>query len=760
MTDSYDEMSREELLYELKSAEKKIADYKKIFDKNTQLNECKKILNQYENFDELIYSISSRIIGGPVNLVDDEIIEALKLITEFTGTVRSSVYLFSDDLTKVYNAYEWSALDSEKMKDKLPEFSISEFSYFTECVKDNRIVVLENPDQLPERAEAEKKWYDKMGFRPSIMVPLLYDGAISGVLGVFGRKNETKNWNPQLAKQLHLLAEVIMSAINIKKNYENLKTAERNFKKFFERAYVGNVIMDLTGKIKSVNDTFTRMTGYSKEEIFELSNKDLIHPDDWKETSIFVKKIVDEEINEYTKETKLIKKDGKVIWVNFSVAAIKNSKEEITNLIGVVTDITERTKHRQAIEGIIKSSSSKNGKMFFETMVKELSYVLNASYTFVGEIKYPNSKIVSTLALCNKREIIDNIKFEVAGSPVEMIFKQGLCSIPCKAQTQYPDDAFTKESNINCYIAIPLYDRKEEIIGVMGAMFEENCPSTEFAEFILYLFASRTANELERMYNQKAMERLNHQLNEKNEELAQIIFVTSHDLRSPLVNAKGFSTELNNSVMDINNLLENESISDKCRNEIQIIYEEEITEYIGFINSSIDKMDSLLSGLLRLSRLGRAAVMFDIHNANDLINEVLLTFEFQIKEKNIKITVDDLPEVYGDKIQLNQVFSNIIDNAIKYYDPEKDPVIEIKGEKNYNYVVIEIKDNGIGIEKKEQARVFEIFHRIAPKDDAGLGLGMALVKKIMERHSGSIWLNSEWQIGTSFFIKLPYKIFE
>jgi len=757
MNNIFDIMNKDELLFELHSALRKIADYEKIFSGNLPLNNCKKIIGQYKNFDKLIYSVSSRIISSPVCQMEKGIVSALEQVANYTETTRCTVYLFSDDFKKIYNAYEWTAIDSENMQDKIPELDISEFKNFTDHIRKKEIIILGNPEQIPVEAIAEKKWYSQIGFRPTIMVPLIYDGALSGILGVFGRKNERKNWSQQLGKQLHLVAEIIMSGVNIKKNDENLKIAEKNFCEFFRRANAGNVILNRSGKIVDVNPAFAKITGYKEEELKKLDKKDLVFSDDWRSTSQLLEKVFTGEINEYVKKTRLIRNDGSVIWTNFSVAAIKNSKNEIINLICVVTDITTEIKNKQAIEGIIKSSSAKTGKKFFESMVKELAYVLNASYAFVGEIKFYDEKFVSTLAICNKRKIIENIEFRVNTSPVKMVFEQGFCSIHCDVNKKFPKDIFVKESKVESYIAIPLFDMREEIIGVMGVLFENDCNSTNLAESILYLFATRTANELERMYNEKAMAKLNQQLNEKNEELAQIIFVTSHDLRSPLVNVKGFSTELTNSIDNIKKIIESEPLSDNCKEELGVIYNEEIKESVGFINSSVDKMDSLLSGLLRLSRLGRAAVMFDEHNANNIFEEVLRTFEFQIKEKNIKIILNDLPQIYGDKIQLNQVFSNIIDNAIKYSDPGKKLVIEISGKKINEEVEIEIKDSGIGIEEKYLPKVFEIFHRIEPKDDNGLGLGMALAKKIMERHSGSIKLVSEIKKGTSFFVKLPCK---
>lgn len=757
MTDIYERMEREELLYELRSAQKKIEDYEKIFSKNIQLNECKEILAHYENFDKLIYHISSKIVNIPIQETDEGIRQSLKLLVKYTDTVRSTIYLFNSDYSQIINSYEWSAYDAEAMRSVRPVFNVKQFQFFAKAFSTREIVMLGNLNDLPDDAEGERKFYGETGFRPTIMVPLINDGTLAGILGIYGRKDEIKEWNPQLAKQLHLIGDIIMSAINMKKSENELKTIERKFEEYFDRAFVGNVILDLDGKFINVNQKFADIIGYTKEEVLLIKSIDVIHPDDWNEYTGLINNLVNYKIENTSFDVRIIRKDKKIIYANLAIAAVRNIKDEISNLICVAIDITSETKNRQAIEGIIKSSSSKSGKMFFETMVKELSHVLNSNYAFVGEIKTHNEGYISTLAICDNKEIIDNIEFQIAGSPIQQIFEQGLSSVPSDIQTLYPEDILVKEFDLKCYIAVPLYNSKEEIIGVMGAMFTEECQSTEFAEFVLYLFASRTANELERMKNEEAMELLNMQLNEKNEELSQIIYVTSHDLRSPLVNVKGFSAELNTSLEDILEIIENEPISEDSRNEIDIIRKEEISEYVGFINSSIDKMDSLLSGLLRLSRLGRAAILFDHHDTNVLVSEVLQTFEFQIKENEIDVEIGELPEIYGDKIQLNQVFSNIIDNAIKYSDPERKNKIVVSGEKKLNCVVYKIQDQGIGIQDKDQSRVFEIFHRIAPKDENGIGLGMSLVKKIIERHSGSIWLESVWQKGTSFYVKLPLK---
>ncbi len=196
------------------------------------------------------------------------------------------------------------------------------------------------------------------------------------------------------------------------------------------------------------------------------------------------------------------------------------------------------------------------------------------------------------------------------------------------------------------------------------------------------------------------------QLNEKNEELEQIVYVTSHDLRSPLVNIQGFSRELETIIIHLEEILKDEDLSAGTKNELARLLNEDVPEALGFILGSTDKMDALLKGLLRLSRLGRASLMIESIDLNFLIKEIVNSFEYQIKERNVTFKVDDLFPATGDIAQINQVFSNLLDNAIKYLDPNKPGKISITGEKRGNEVVYCVEDNGIGFAPEFSRKVF------------------------------------------------------
>lgn len=253
----------------------------------------------------------------------------------------------------------------------------------------------------------------------------------------------------------------------------------------------------------------------------------------------------------------------------------------------------------------------------------------------------------------------------------------------------------------------------------------------------------------------KEKEKLNSKLIEKNKELEQIIYVISHDLRSPLVNIQGFSKELDNDIARILPIILQNTITPGNRDTLLSLLRTDIPESLKYIFSSITKMDSLLTGLLKLSRLGHNSLEIKEIDMNNLIAEVAYDFEFQVKEKNIELNIDRLPPCEGDITQINQVMSNLLDNAIKYLDHNRRGIIKIYGHTKKNLSIYCVEDNGIGIADKDKKNIFEIFHRLHPNDTPGQGIGLNIIGKILERHNGKIWLESEFGKGSKFFISLP-----
>ncbi len=247
-----------------------------------------------------------------------------------------------------------------------------------------------------------------------------------------------------------------------------------------------------------------------------------------------------------------------------------------------------------------------------------------------------------------------------------------------------------------------------------------------------------------------------YQLEAKNHELEQVVYIASHDLRSPLVNIDGYGREIEYAVSELNQALSSDDIESVQALKDALKYSvQEMSSAIKYIRTSTLQMDALIKGLLKLSRSGRAALTIETLDMNALLSAVVAAVEFQVKEAGIDLILEELPPCRGDAVQVNQVFSNIIANAIKYTASGRPPVIRVSGKVEGSRSIYCVEDNGVGIEEKNLEIIFEVFEQLNPVSSAGEGLGLTIVRQILQRLGGEIWVESALDSGSRFYIALP-----
>ena len=246
--------------------------------------------------------------------------------------------------------------------------------------------------------------------------------------------------------------------------------------------------------------------------------------------------------------------------------------------------------------------------------------------------------------------------------------------------------------------------------------------------------------------------RLMLELKQKNKELEGIIYVASHDLRSPLVNVQGFSRKLVKNCAELDRILSKLDLDVATRTLLEPILKVNIPKSLGFITGSIEKIDGLLSALLRLSRLGRAALCFGNLDMQDILSKIVDSMTYQIETCGARIELGPLGACFADREQVIQLFSNLLDNAIKYRSPERPLLVRVFREEFAEGVRYCVEDNGIGIPHDHQDKIWEIFQRLNPGDSEGDGLGLTLVRRIIDRLGGSIWVESEPGLGSRFYV--------
>lgn len=260
---------------------------------------------------------------------------------------------------------------------------------------------------------------------------------------------------------------------------------------------------------------------------------------------------------------------------------------------------------------------------------------------------------------------------------------------------------------------------------------------------LLKLFGEMVSNLLERKRSQLAVQansenlgRANAELARSNQELQQFAYIASHDLQEPLRAIGGFSGLL----------------ARRYRNKLDA----EAQEYLDFLTAAATRMQRMIVDLLDYSRLGHEPKPFQPVNLRDALDAALALLQTAVQELGAEFLIGDLPTIQGDSQQLTQLFQNLVGNALKFHG-EEPPSIMVSGRRSGNEWVIAVRDNGIGIDPEKAADVFQIFRRLHSQEQyPGTGIGLAVCKRIVERHRGRIWAQpNEHGRGTTFAFALP-----
>jgi PAS domain S-box-containing protein len=253
----------------------------------------------------------------------------------------------------------------------------------------------------------------------------------------------------------------------------------------------------------------------------------------------------------------------------------------------------------------------------------------------------------------------------------------------------------------------------------------------------------------------------NRELQQKNQENEMFVYSVSHDLRSPLVNLQGFSKELDKGCQALAALFADESLPTAVREQGLALLKGKMAKSLGFIQTAVLRLSGIIDALLRLSRAGRIEYRWELVDVAGLVERVIGATQGTIAERGVRVTRGELPPATGDRTALEQLFANLVGNALTYLDPTRPGAIDIgclppgsdgipKGFRTYY-----VRDNGLGIAEAHQAKIFQVFQRAHPHVGKGEGMGLAIVTRVAERHRGRAWVESKVGEGSTFFVTLP-----
>ncbi len=271
--------------------------------------------------------------------------------------------------------------------------------------------------------------------------------------------------------------------------------------------------------------------------------------------------------------------------------------------------------------------------------------------------------------------------------------------------------------------------------------------------------ARREVEDLNSSLEERVTERTD-DLIQANREIQRYAYIVSHDLRAPLVNIMGFTSELDATLKSVSKyvLADGGAISESDVRDARLAVEEDLPEAIGFIRSSTKKMDGLINAILKISRDGRRELKPERIDLKELLDATAATIYHQVSETDgeVKIAVDAARSLVTDRFSMEQVFGNLFDNAVKYKHPDRPLLLSVKAvPMGRGAMRIEVSDNGRGIAPEDHERVFELFRRSGVQDQQGEGIGLAHVRSLVRNLGGEITVSSTLGGGTTFIIRLP-----
>ncbi len=270
-------------------------------------------------------------------------------------------------------------------------------------------------------------------------------------------------------------------------------------------------------------------------------------------------------------------------------------------------------------------------------------------------------------------------------------------------------------------------------------------------------FARREVDEANAGLEQRVRERT-FDLGRANEEIQRFAYIVTHDLRAPLVNIMGFTSELETSVGELSRYMKDKpDNTDPAFADAKLAATEDLPEAITFIRAATRKMDGLINAILKISREGRRQLKPESMDLAEVAQATLNSVQHQIVESGGAAEVDiKIPRIVSDRLSLEQVLGNLLDNAIKYQQPGRALNVAVRARPlSGNRIEIEVEDNGRGIAASDHERVFELFRRAGVQTQPGEGIGLAHVRTMVRSLGGDITLRSELGVGTTFIVTLP-----
>ena len=485
-----------------------------------------------------------------------------------------------------------------------------------------------------------------------------------------------------------------------------LRESEARYRRTFELAAAGIAHIGMDRRFIRVNRRLCEIFGYPEAELLGKTGRDISHPDDLDVINSQRPALYAGKIDAVRVEKRYLRKDGSVVWVAFSMSVERDAQGAPTHEIGVYHDITAQ---REAEERVRES----------EELYRQTFRLAASGIAHVG---MDGRFLKVNRSLC---EILGYAEDELLGRSVKEI------SHPEDKDLTDAQRARVHEGEIDSVRFEKRYLRKDgRVVWVELAVALARDPHGH-PQYEIAMFDDIT----ERKQAEAALAAAHEELKRSNSELEQFAYVASHDLQEPLRMVSSY-TQL---VM--------KRYGERLDGDAK--------EFMNYVVDGAARMKQLIEDLLAYSRVGTKGKEFKPTPVENALRRAVTNLRAAIEESGAEVTHDPLPTVDADEVQLGQLFQNLMGNGLKFRGAER-PHIHVSCAEKDGAFEFRVRDNGIGIEPQYFERIFMLFQRLHTKGDyPGTGIGLAICKKVVERHGGRIWVESEPGKGSSFIFTLP-----
>jgi len=611
------------------------------------------------------------------------------------------------------------------------------------------------PDSMTPEAEDAYQPVDhtRMVLHTFLGVPLVSKGRVIGALSV--QSQEINAYTPDQIQLVENLAVQAALAIDKASLLEQLQHELGERKRAEEALRQANLVVESSPVVLFrwkaeagwlvllVSQNITQF-GYTSEELLSgaILYASIVHPDDLERIAREVQQYSAGGVDRFQQEYRIITKDGRVRWVDDRTFVARDSNGNIIHYQGTVMDITEQKKAEQvrlASHQIAEAALLQNLPEFYQSVHDIISSLIPARNFYITLYNAASGTFSNPF-------LVDEFDSEWPsyrpgkglGSYVMRTGKPLLASPEVFTQLERQGEVEIVHRRMVEWLGVPLKTRQGKIFGVMAVQNYSGPPRLDSSHMDLMMFVSvQVAMAIERMQVEAEREKLIQELTAKNAELEQFTYTVSHDLKAPLITIRGFLGYLDEDASSGNR--------------------ERLKDDIERIGSASTKMYKLLDELLILSRIGRMKNPPVNIPFAEIVHEALGMVEGRLRPRRIEVRIEPgLPIVHGDRPRLVEILQNLIDNAAKFIGERPDPCIEI-GQRGFDAdgkPILFVHDNGIGIDPQYHDKVFGLFNKLDMQTE-GTGVGLALVKRIIEVHECRIWIESEPGKGSTFYFTLP-----